>query len=64
MSKEFEEKLFFHAASMQLPCSELHFASYASFIGVSTQDIERYAAQNGKILPPVIALTAAASARH
>src|SRR6266446_7452813 len=47
MSKEFEEELLF-------PCSELHFAPDGSIIGVSPQDVERDAAQDGKILRPVI----------
>jgi len=47
MSKEFEEELL-------LPCSELHFSADGSIIGVSPQDVERYAAQDGKIFRPVI----------
>src|SRR5713101_5619066 len=43
MSKEFEEELL-------LPCGEFHFASYGSIIGMSLQDVERDAANDGKIL--------------
>jgi hypothetical protein len=47
MSKEFEKEFF-------LPSCEFHFAADGSFIGVSAQDVERDAAQDGKILWPVI----------
>jgi hypothetical protein len=47
MSKEIEEEDL-------LSCSEFHFARYVSIIGVGPEDVERDAAQDGKIMCPVI----------
>ena len=35
-------------------CCEFHFARYVSIIGVSPEDVERDAAQDGKIMCPAI----------
>src|SRR5450631_3771391 len=47
MSKEFEEELFF-------PSGELHLAGNGTIIGMGPQDVERNAAQDGKILWAVV----------
>jgi hypothetical protein len=47
MSKELEEEAL-------IPCSELHFAPDRSIVGVGSQDVEGDAAQDGKVLRPVI----------
>src|SRR3984957_13223694 len=47
MSKEFEEELFF-------PSGKLHLAGDGAIIGMRAQDVERNAAQDGKILWAVV----------
>ena len=47
MSKELEEEAL-------IPRGELHFAPDGSIIGMSSQDVEGDAAQDGKVLRTVI----------
>ena len=47
MSKEFEEEVF-------APYSELHFAGDGSFVGVSLQDIESHAPDEGQVLGSMV----------
>ena len=47
MSKELKEEAL-------VPCSKLHFAGNGSIIGVGSQDVEGDAAQDGKVLRPVV----------